>query len=88
MIDMPCFIYKSLNKQHYYLYLGKKDDFSGVPEPLLDHLGKLELILEIDLTPERKLAKENAAKVIAGLIEKGYFLQMPAIAVPAPASLQ
>lgn len=82
---MQCYIYKSLKKQHIYLYITTKDDFSSVPEILLKNLGKLEWVLDLALTPERKLAKEDAANVMAVLSEKGYFVQLPPTDAPAPA---
>lgn len=85
---MQCYIYKSSKKQNLYLYIRNKDDFSSVPEALFNSLGKLELIIELELTPERKLAKEDPIKVIASLNEKGYFLQLPATDIPAPLQLQ
>lgn len=74
---MQCFIYKSLKKAELYLYLDKKDDFSALPPSLFDSLGQLVFVMELELTPERKLARENAEKVIASLQSKGFFVQMP-----------
>ena len=73
---MQCFIYKSLKKEGLYLYLDK-EDFSTLPEALLASVGKLAFVMSLDLTPERKLAREDSRKVIASLKEKGFFLQMP-----------
>ncbi len=74
---MQCFIYKSLKKDELYLYLKQKDDFSELPQPLLDSLGKLEFVMDLELTPERKLAREDVNKVMDSLAEKGFFIQMP-----------
>jgi uncharacterized protein YcgL (UPF0745 family) len=74
---MPCYIYKSLKKHLLYLYISQKDDFSRVPAELLQSLGTLEFVLELELTPERKLAKEDSQKVIASLQDKGFFVQLP-----------
>ncbi len=82
---MQCYIYKSLKKDQLYLYLDAKDDFSAVPEALFNNLGKLEFVMELELTPERKLAKEDAAKVIASLKSKRFFVQMPPTNVAPPA---
>ena len=79
---MQCFIYKSLKKAELYLYLGKKDDFSIVPETLLNSFGKIEFVMNLDITPERKLAREEGAKVLASLQEKGFFVQMPPTIIP------
>lgn len=74
---MPCYIYKSLKKHLLYLYITQKDDFSAVPEELLQNFGTLEFVLALELSPERKLAKEDSKKVLASLSEKGFFVQLP-----------
>jgi uncharacterized protein YcgL (UPF0745 family) len=79
---MQCFIYKSLKKNELYLYLEKKDDFSTIPEPLLNSFGKMEFVMDLELTPERRLAKEEASKVLLSLQDKGFFVQMPPTIIP------
>jgi len=59
------------------LYLVNRDDFSKVPEELLNNFGKLEFVMEIELTEDKKLAKEEAKKVIERLNTKGFFIQLP-----------
>lgn len=85
---MLCFIYKSLKKEHLYLYVDKKDDFSKVPEALFNSFGKMEFVMNLELTPDRKLAKEDVGKVIESLNTKGFFVQLPPIHVPAPVKMQ
>lgn len=79
---MQCFIYKSLKKEELYLYTDKRDDFSGLPEALLQSLGKLAFVMELELTAERKLARADAAKVLAALEDKSFFVQMPPTVLP------
>ena len=79
---MQCFIYKSLKKEELYLYLDKKDDFSDIPEPLFNSLGRIEFVMELEITPERKLAREDANKVLSSLQDKGFFVQMPPTIIP------
>jgi len=79
---MQSYIYKSLKKDELYLYLQKKDDFSALPEPLLNSFGKIEFVMELEITPERKLAREDVNKVLLGLQEKGFFVQMPPVILP------
>ncbi len=79
---MQCFIYKSLKKEELYLYLQNKDDFSNIPEPLLSSFGRIEFVMELEITPERKLARESSHKVLSDLQEKGFFVQMPPIIIP------
>jgi len=74
---MQCFIHKSLKKEFLYLYTVSKDDFSAIPEELLTNLGKIEFVMELELTEDRKLAKEDASKVLSSLITKSYFIQLP-----------
>jgi len=85
---MLCFIYKSLKKDDLYLYLDQKDDFSKVPELLLSSFGRLEFVMDLELTPERKLAKEDAKKVLEALNSKGFFVQLPPTQVTAPLKIQ
>jgi hypothetical protein len=85
---MLCFIYKSLKKEHLYLYVDTKDDFSKVPEALFSSFGKMEFVMDLELTPERKLAQEDAVKVIDSLMTKGFFVQLPPINLPAPLTIQ
>ena len=81
---MQCFIYKSLKKQELYLYLDKRDDFSSVPEVLLQNFGQLVFVMELQLTPQLKLAREDVGKVIDNLRRKGFFVQMPPLADSFP----
>ena len=74
---MQCFIYKSLKKEELYLYVDKRDDFSAVPEVLLQNFGQLVFVMELRLSPERKLAREDVCKVISSIQAKGFFVQMP-----------
>lgn len=84
---MLCFIYKSLKKEELYLYLDKKDDFSSVPETLFKSIGRLQFVMELQLSPERKLAREDVNRVIASLESKGFFVQMPPVMTPSPMNI-
>jgi len=80
---MQCFIYKSLRKDELYLYLLKRDDFSVLPEALLQNLGKLAFVMELQLNPQRKLAREDVSKVMHSLETRGFFLQIPPTLIAA-----
>ena len=69
---MNCWIYRSPKKDEMYLYLAKEDDFDAVPEELLKRFGTPAQIMELELTPERKLAREDVEKVKANLAEKAF----------------
>lgn len=73
---MKVFVYRSLKKNGYYLYMAEKDNFEKLPQALKDALGKLEFSLDFDLHENRKLATENPQTVIANLQSSGYHLQI------------
>lgn len=70
-------IYKSLRKPDAYLYLREKDAFGIVPDSVRSPLGELSFVMSLELSPERKLARADAAVVHSNLIERGYYLQVP-----------
>ena len=70
-------IYKGSKKEETYLFVGEEGNFDPVPQNLLQMLGELDLILHLELTPERKLARANVMEVISGLQTQGYYLQLP-----------
>ena len=74
---MHAYVYKSLKKADTYLYLAAREDFDRLPEPLRAQLGKLQFVLEVDITPERKLARVDAGVVLANLTTRGFHLQFP-----------
>ena len=74
---MQAYVYKSLKKADTYVYLAARDDFTRLPEPLRTQLGALEFVLDLALTPERKLAREDVAVVRDNLVSRGFHLQFP-----------
>jgi len=74
---MNCYIYRCSGKNDMYIYLKEQDDFSVVPKHIMKSLGETEFTMEISVTPERKLAKENPETVISNLDEHGFHLQLP-----------
>lgn len=59
------------------MFLAARDDFARLPEPLRTRLGRLEFVLDLKLTPERKLAREDPAVVRENLVLRGFHLQFP-----------
>jgi uncharacterized protein YcgL (UPF0745 family) len=85
---MRCFIYKSSKKDELYLYLLEKDNFSNLPPVLLDSIGAPLFVMEIELTPKRKLARADSGLVMRQLQERGFFVQMPPTKIATPENLQ
>lgn len=74
---MLCVIYKSAKKEHTYLFVKTRDDFSTVPEPLMLTFGTPILVTLINLATKKKLAFADLEKVKANLNLQGYYLQLP-----------
>ena len=75
---MQCFIYRCSNRPDLYIYLAEEDVFDNVPKELFNTLGIIEFSMELELTPETKLAREDTQKVIDNLNEHGFHIQLPA----------
>jgi hypothetical protein len=74
---MLAYVYKSLKKADTYVYLAKREDFACLPEALRAQLGRLQFVLDVALTPERKLARVDAAVVRTNLSARGFHVQFP-----------
>ena len=74
---MFCQVFKGSQKQDHFLYLPLDYDQTQLPTTLQSLLGELQLVVEFELTPHRKLAIADAAEVITQLSDRGFYLQMP-----------
>ncbi len=74
---MNCIIYKATKKANTYLFLENEKDLSRVPTPLLDLLGMLEIVIELEISASTKLAQASTNKVISELKQSGFYLQLP-----------
>ena len=75
---MKAYIYKSKKKEELYLYMKKKDDFSEIPASLYGSMGNEPIfVMELELSADRKLAREDIHKVIHNLETQGFHVQMP-----------
>jgi uncharacterized protein len=73
---MHCWIYKSVRHEGLYVYLAEENNFSIISESIATKLGKLEFVMDIDLS-SKKLAQEDAEQVIKNITESGFHLQLP-----------
>ena len=74
---MICAVYKSQKKLDAYLFVEPDQEFKRVPQTLLDMLGRLEYVMEVDLDQRDKLAQADLQQVKTALSEQGYYLQLP-----------
>ena len=70
-------VFKSLKKLDTYLYVNKSQNFEELPSALRDSFGQYELVLEMVLAPERKLARADTNQVLGDIVSKGFYLQLP-----------
>ena len=70
-------VYRSPRKTEMYLYVDKKRALEDVPESLLASFGEPQPVLSLLLEPGRKLARADAAQVLAQISDQGFYLQMP-----------
>ncbi|BFU59903.1 MULTISPECIES: YcgL domain-containing protein [Rodentibacter] len=74
---MLCTIYRSKKKPGSYLYIQKRDDFSVVPEALLTHFGKPELVMMFNLAGNKPLHNADKNEVREKIESQGFYLQIP-----------
>ncbi|MGO1069964.1 YcgL domain-containing protein [Lysobacter sp. CA199] len=80
---MQAYVYKSLRKADTYVYLSARDDFQRLPDLMREQLGSLQFVLEVELTPQRKLARADAEQVRRNLRAHGFHLQFPPALLPS-----
>jgi len=74
---MICEVFKSSRKDEMYLYVDKRQGLANIPAPLLETFGKPVPVFTMLLTADKKLSRVNAADVVEGINDKGFYLQMP-----------
>lgn len=72
-----CKVFRSDKKAETYLYLGDEMDFKDLPQELQDRFGKPFLVMSLELTEGRKLARVDVGSVLESLAECGFYLQLP-----------
>lgn len=75
--SLPCWVYRSVRKREMYLYLAEEGGFDRVPADLLERFGDPVLVIELELSAQRRLAREDVDRVMANLRSQGFHLQLP-----------
>ncbi|MCJ7816131.1 MAG: YcgL domain-containing protein [Xanthomonadales bacterium] len=73
----PCKVYRSDKQTETYLYLSHELDFADLPEELQERFGVPALVMRLELSADRKLARVDVGKVLESLSENGFYLQLP-----------
>lgn len=74
---MLCYVYRCNLKTDMYIYLAEEDVFDNVPKEIFNSLGIVEFSMELEMTPDTKLAREDTATVLSNLKEHGFHIQLP-----------
>ena len=72
-----CSVFTSQRRDGTYLYVTKREGFARVPEELRERFGTPRHVLDMLLTPERRLARVSAGAVLDALSAQGFYLQVP-----------
>ncbi len=70
-------VYRSNRREGMYLFVERGQSLEELPESLTTSFGTPEPVLDLVLTPERKLARASAPDVLEAIAEQGFYLQMP-----------
>ncbi len=79
---MRCVVFRCAKKSEMYLYLPyAEEDLDVLVEQLDEDLkkitGRLTKVMELKLSPKKKLARVDVGEVISALQKKGFYLQSP-----------
>lgn len=74
---VTAWVYRASRRADTYVYLRERDAFGLLPPVLAARLGRLHYVLEVALTPTRRLARADAAVVLANLAAHGFHVQHP-----------
>jgi len=81
-VNPKAYVYRCAKQPDTYVYLARRDAFELLPAPLAARLGALAFVLEVELAPDRRLAREDPAVVRANLSAHGFHVQFPPPLVP------
>ncbi len=70
-------VFRSSKDGDMYLYVEKAKGLDNVPEALMNLFGNATAVMVLVLDEQKQLARADAAKVMKGIREQGYYLQLP-----------
>ena len=77
MKTINCKTYRCSKNDEMYLYIHESKTIDDLPDELIHLVKNITHVIDLELTSERKLAREDVSIVMRNLEEKGYYLQMP-----------
>jgi len=74
---MECSIYKGKRNPDHYIFLPADTSISDIPANILQMMGELTLVMNLNITKDTILAQSDPVNVLAMINEKGFFIQIP-----------
>jgi len=74
---LECAVYKSSKKDETYVFIPTDKPLSDLPAELLKVLGQAELVMTINISAEKKMARGNGEEILKSIELQGFHLQMP-----------
>jgi uncharacterized protein YcgL (UPF0745 family) len=74
-----CTVWSSPKKEEMYLYTDRLEGLKRVPEELLSMFGTPKEVMGLPLSPDKKLGRADAKKVLHEIMVKGFYLQLPPV---------
>lgn len=74
---MFCTIFKGRKAPDTYLFLPSAGALEDVPLAVREGFGPLEHVMDLTLTPHRRLARVDAVTLMRRLLRDGCFIQLP-----------
>ena len=78
-MSLWCSIYKHPKKEEMYLYIKKGESFDKLPKELTAQFADPIFVMDLFLTKDKKLARENIEAVMQNINSKGFHLQLPPV---------
>ena len=76
-MNRRCTVYRGSKVAEMYLYVDEHEALTRVPPELQARFGRLEPVMTLDLSPQRKLARADVVAVLQQIESQGFYLQMP-----------
>lgn len=74
---MHCSVFKGSRTPDTYLFLPARQPSDAVPQLVLQRFGQLQHVMDLVLTPERRLARIEAPVLLRALLTQGCYIQLP-----------
>ncbi len=76
-MTMKCTIYRVGSQDGTYVYLREGLALTALPPELQKRASRMQRVMDLELGPQRKLARVDVVQVLEGLEKRGWYLQLP-----------